>query len=135
MPGLLQSVDTTAGKFISVLREDGNTELCQVVADETALQTEALTGADQTVTVAQRYIMLPGAAALACTVTITPPAAGSGFLFEIGLQTVNVVIKDGGPGTPILYTVVAGTRFAVWCKSDGTNVIEPVFMPLASDPA
>jgi hypothetical protein len=70
------------------------------------------------------------------TKTITPPASGLGFLIEVGTQTstFTCAIVNGGAGGGTLYTVAAGTRFAVWCVSDGTNMVSPVFMPLGEEP-
>jgi len=56
-------------------------------------------------------------------------------LFEIGTQGNDVAIVDGGPGTPTLKVVLAGTRLAIWVSSNGTNLVNPIFMPLGEEPA
>jgi len=94
----------------------------------------ALTNADQTLATSERYVMLPGVTSAIRTKTLTPGANGAGFLVEIGTQGNNVVLVNGGTAGGTLYTVLAGTKFAVWVTSDGTDLVNPTFMPLGAEP-
>jgi hypothetical protein len=95
------------------------------------------TDANATVTVAQRYVLPAGTLTVDRTLTITPPAqSGAGFLIEVGTQGAGLdyAIANGGPSAGTLYTVLGGTRFAVWAVSDGTNMNLSAFMPLGEEP-
>jgi hypothetical protein len=95
----------------------------------------ALTGSDETLVISQRYVMPAGMTiGVPCVVTLTPGADGKGYLLEIGTQADDVNIDNGGGGGGTLLTVVAGTRFALWCSSDGTDLVSPVSMPLGAEP-
>jgi len=96
-----------------------------------------LTNADQTLATAQRYVMLDGLTTAVRTKTLTPPTAGRGFLIEVGTQGNNVVVQNGGAGGTaglFSYTVVAGTRYALFFVSDGTDVSLAAAMPLGAEP-
>ena len=104
-----------------------------------SLQTGAnLTGAAQTLATAQRYLMLPGVTVAACVIKLTPPATfGKGFALEIGTQAHDVTIQNDGPlgtGIGLQYTVLAGSKEAVWFTSDGANCNVGSAMPLAAEP-
>lgn len=97
----------------------------------------ALTDANQTLTVSQRYVQLAGSITADRAKTITPPATpGAGFLIEVGTQGagLDVNVINGGPLGGTLATVPGGTRAAVWCVSDGANMTQPVVMPLGAEP-
>jgi len=106
-------------------------------AESTALQTGTnLTNANQTLTTAQRYVMLPGVTSATRTKTLTPPASGRGFQIEIGTQGNDVIVVNGGAqsGGLFTFTVTAGARFALFWVSDGTDVSLAVAMPLGAEP-
>lgn len=94
----------------------------------------ALTDANQTLATSERYVLLPGTLTGAHTLKLTPGANGAGFVLEIGTQAFNYTIDNDGPALGTLYTVVAGTKFAVWVSSDGTDLINPTFVPLGVEP-
>jgi hypothetical protein len=102
----------------------------------TALQSVALTDADQTLTISQRYVQAAASITVDRTKTITPPSAGSGMLFEVGTQGagLDVIIVNGGPLGGTLYTVVGGTRMAVWITSNGVDVFLAATLPLGAEP-
>lgn len=103
----------------------------------TPLQTgAALTDANQTLATMQRYVLPAGTLTLDRNKTITPGPSGTGVLIEVGTQGAGLdcAIINGGPGGGTLYTVLGGTRYAVWAISDGVNVVNPVFMPLGAEP-
>lgn len=105
----------------------------------TALATGALlTDANQTLATSQRYVMSAGTTTAVRTKTLTPSGtAARGFQIEIGTQANDVIVQNGGPGGTaglFSFTVPAGSRFALFFISDGTDVQVTAAMPLAAEP-
>ena len=111
--------------------------LVGVSASGTSLQSSALTDADQTLTISQRYVQAAGSISVDRTKTLTPPATpGAAMLIEVGTQGagLDVIIVNGGVLGGTLATVVAGTRMAVWIVSDGANMVLAALIPLGAEP-
>ncbi|HXK20816.1 MAG TPA: hypothetical protein VNG33_23555 [Polyangiaceae bacterium] len=68
------------------------------------------------------------------TLILTPGANGLAYICEIGTQAFNYTINQNGAAGGTLYTVLAGTRFAMWVGSDGTDLVFPREAPLGAEP-
>lgn len=108
------------------------------MSGDTPLDTgPGLIDASSTVATTRRHVMLAGTATAIRTKTLTPGAAGTGFLIEIGTQAFNVLCVNGGPSSGGLFThtTTAGAREAQFWVSDGTDVSLCVALPLGAEPA